>query len=130
MYLNIIVWSGDGLQVVADSRIPQVDFGTPEQDALRRDFTINSLFYNIDSEVVEDLTGHGKEDLKAGLIRTPLPARETFQDGELRFERLAVSGCSRGKIVVCLSAATLLAWLVMIGRAFLACTVSLKIRAE
>ena len=72
----------DGIQVLADSRIPQVDFGTPEQDALRRDFTINSLFYNIDTEVVEDLTGHGKEDLKAGLIRTPLPASETFQDGE------------------------------------------------
>lgn len=68
--------------MVADSRIPQVDFGTPEQDALRRDFTINSLFYNIDSEAVEDLTGHGKEDLKAGLIRTPLPASETFRDGE------------------------------------------------
>lgn len=31
----------------ADSRIPTMQFGTPEQDALRRDFTINSLFYNI-----------------------------------------------------------------------------------
>ncbi|KAK9864015.1 hypothetical protein WJX84_009114 [Apatococcus fuscideae] len=73
---------------------PQVDFGTPEQDALRRDFTINSLFYNIDTEVVEDLTGRGKEDLKAGLIRTPLPASETFQDDPLRVLR-AVRFASR-----------------------------------
>jgi tRNA nucleotidyltransferase (CCA-adding enzyme) len=34
-------------------------FGTPLQDAERRDFTINSLFYNIDTEQVEDCTGKG-----------------------------------------------------------------------
>lgn len=32
-------------------------FGTPLQDALRRDITINSLFYNIHSRSVEDHTG-------------------------------------------------------------------------
>lgn len=56
-------------------------FGTPEQDALRRDFTINSLFYNINEGVVEDLTGRGIADMKQGIIRTPLPPRETFLDG-------------------------------------------------
>jgi tRNA nucleotidyltransferase/poly(A) polymerase len=35
---------------------PCLQFGTPEQDAQRRDFTINSLFYNINSGVVEDFT--------------------------------------------------------------------------
>ena len=30
-----------------DSRIPEVRIGTAEEDALRRDFTINSLFYNL-----------------------------------------------------------------------------------
>ena len=38
----------------AGSRIPQIDFGTPLQDAERRDFTINSLFYNINSEKVRN----------------------------------------------------------------------------
>lgn len=31
--------------------------------------------------VVEDLTGRGMSDLRAGLIRTPLPANDTFLDG-------------------------------------------------
>ncbi len=31
----------------ADHRIPEMSFGTPEQDAYRRDFTFNSMFYNI-----------------------------------------------------------------------------------
>lgn len=59
-----------------------MEFGTPEQDALRRDLTINSLFYNINSGIVEDFTGKGKTDLQKGLIRTPLPSMETFLDGE------------------------------------------------
>ena len=47
----------------------------------RRDFTINSLFYRIDSGEVEDFSGRGLADLAAQLIRTPLPASETFMDG-------------------------------------------------
>ena len=43
-------------------------FGTPEQDALRRDFTVNALFYNIADYSVIDYVG-GMEDLRAGLIR-------------------------------------------------------------
>ena len=37
-------------ETYTNSRIPDsTPFGTPEQDALRRDFTINSMFYNINS---------------------------------------------------------------------------------
>lgn len=59
-----------------------MQFGTPEQDAFRRDFTINSLFYNINEGRVEDFTGRGIDDMRQGIIRTPLPAKETFLDGE------------------------------------------------
>lgn len=69
------------------SRIPEIEFGTAEQDALRRDFTINALFYNIGSGNVEDLTGKGLQDLRSGLIRTPLPALQTFMDDPLRVMR-------------------------------------------
>jgi hypothetical protein len=74
-----------------NSRIPTMTFGTPEQDALRRDFTINSLFYNINEGVVEDLTGRGIADMKQGIIRTPLPPRETFLDGTYGSIRLDTS---------------------------------------
>ncbi|KAG6885520.1 hypothetical protein C0993_000516 [Termitomyces sp. T159_Od127] len=71
-----------------DSRIPsEVTFGTPLQDALRRDTTINALFYNVHTGEVEDHTGKGLEDLKNGVIRTPLPPRETFLDDPLRVLR-------------------------------------------
>jgi poly(A) polymerase len=43
-------------------------FGTPEEDALRRDFTVNALFYNIADYSVIDYVG-GMRDLRSGLIR-------------------------------------------------------------
>jgi len=43
-------------------------FGTPEEDALRRDFTVNALFYNIVDFSVIDYVG-GMQDLRGGLIR-------------------------------------------------------------
>ncbi|KAI8891339.1 poly A polymerase C-terminal region-like protein [Backusella circina FSU 941] len=70
------------------SRIPsQVTFGTPTEDAYRRDTTINSLFYNVNSHLVEDFTNKGIEDLVQGLIRTPLEPFETFRDDPLRVLR-------------------------------------------
>ncbi len=68
-----------------ESRIPSsMAFGTPEEDAMRRDFTINALFFNITNEEVEDFTKTGLEDLSRGLVRTPLPAIETLVDDPLR----------------------------------------------
>jgi len=71
-----------------DSRIPGVQFGTPKQDAERRDITINALFYNINEDRVEDLTGLGLDDLKNKLVRTPLPPHTTFTDDPLRVLRV------------------------------------------
>jgi poly(A) polymerase len=44
-------------------------FGTPEEDAFRRDFTVNSLFYDPQTFRVIDYAG-GVADLRARLIRT------------------------------------------------------------
>ncbi|KAI5060500.1 hypothetical protein GOP47_0024920 [Adiantum capillus-veneris] len=70
-----------------NSRIPSMKFGTPEEDALRRDLTINSLFYNINTGSVEDFTGRGLSDLCKGIIATPLPPKTTFLDDPLRVLR-------------------------------------------
>lgn len=69
------------------SRIPTMTFGTPKEDAERRDITINSLLYNVHTRQVEDHTGLGLQDLAAGLIRTPLPPLTTFLDDPLRVLR-------------------------------------------
>lgn len=71
-----------------DSRIPDLmRIGTAEEDAYRRDLTINSLFYNINTGQVEDFTGRGLDDLKKGVISTPLPALTTLLDDPLRVLR-------------------------------------------
>ncbi|KAF3774676.1 CCA tRNA nucleotidyltransferase, partial [Nymphaea thermarum] len=78
------------------SRIPAMKFGTAEEDAYRRDLTINSLFYNINTDTVEDLTGRGIEDLKEGTIATPLPPKATFLDDPLRVLRAIRFGARFG----------------------------------
>jgi tRNA nucleotidyltransferase (CCA-adding enzyme) len=71
-----------------DSRIPIMAMGTAQQDSERRDFTINAMYYNIHTGLVEDLV-HGLPDLRAGLVRTPLPPMTTFSDDPLRILRAA-----------------------------------------
>ena len=62
--------------------------GTPLTDAERRDLSINSLFYNIKEEKVEDFTNKGIHDLENGIIETPIDAEITFRDDPLRILRM------------------------------------------
>ncbi|RAL04172.1 tRNA adenylyltransferase [Aspergillus ibericus CBS 121593] len=71
-----------------DSRNPQMEFGTAEEDAMRRDATINALFYNLNESKVEDLTGRGLDDMQKHIVRTPMEPYQTFQDDPLRVLRL------------------------------------------
>ena len=70
-----------------DSRTPTMEFGTPKEDAMRRDATINALFYNLETGQVEDFTKRGLEDMKRKLIKTPLDPLQTFEDDPLRVLR-------------------------------------------
>lgn len=70
------------------SRNPQMEFGTPEEDAMRRDATVNAMFYNLNTCQIEDFTGRGFQDMEAKIIRTPLEPYQTFKDDPLRVLRL------------------------------------------
>jgi tRNA nucleotidyltransferase/poly(A) polymerase len=72
---------------VQDSRIPEIKCGTAREDARRRDFTVNSLFYNLNESKVEDMTGRGMNDLATGTLSTPLDPYVTFLDDPLRVLR-------------------------------------------
>ena len=72
---------------VEDSRNPTMEFGSPKDDALRRDATVNALFYNLTTSEVEDFTGRGLQDIKLKIIRTPLSPYQTFKDDPLRVLR-------------------------------------------
>ena len=69
----------DDREAMREGLGPESIFGTPKEDAFRRDLTINGLFYNIADFSVIDYVG-GIDDLKAGIIRT-------IGDPERRFIR-------------------------------------------
>lgn len=82
-----------------DSRIPTLKPATPQEDAHRRDLTINSIFFNIVENKLEDFTGMGIKDLISDTIRTPEDPLKTFKDDPLRiFRVIRFSAKYNGKI--------------------------------
>jgi poly(A) polymerase len=61
-------------------------FGTPEEDAFRRDFTINALFYDIGTFAIIDYTG-GLDDLRAGIVRCIGDPEVRFREDPVRMLR-------------------------------------------
>jgi poly(A) polymerase len=84
-----------------DANDPEVDlyhrddneFGTPEEDARRRDFTINGLFYDLKDFSIIDHVG-GLTDLRKGLVRSIGDANVRFREDPVRMVR-AVRFASR-----------------------------------
>jgi poly(A) polymerase len=63
------------------------EWGTPEEDAIRRDFTINGLFYDPAEQLVIDYVG-GFPDLKKGFLRTIGQPYLRFKQDPVRMIRL------------------------------------------
>src|ERR671910_1349050 len=70
-------------------------FGTPEEDAFRRDFTINALFYDIATFSIIDYVG-GLQDLRDGLIRSIGDPRQRFQEDPVRMLRAVAMAARLG----------------------------------
>lgn len=70
-----------------NSANPSTAFGTISDDCFRRDLTINSLYQNISTGEILDLTGKGIDDIRNQVIRTPSSPDITFDDDPLRILR-------------------------------------------
>lgn len=70
-----------------DGRHPEgIEMASPLEDALRRDFTINGMFYDPLEDVIHDYV-HGQEDIQRGVIRTIGDPHERFFEDRLRMLR-------------------------------------------
>ncbi|MCC9601625.1 CCA tRNA nucleotidyltransferase [Stieleria sp. JC731] len=80
----------------SDGRRPdEVHFGDANNDALRRDFTINGLFYDPQNEEVIDYVD-GEKDLAAGRLCTIGKPQERFEEDKLRMLRAVRFATSLG----------------------------------
>jgi poly(A) polymerase len=68
-------------------------FGDPHEDALRRDFTINGLFYDLERDEVIDYVG-GVRDVRARVVRTIGDPAIRFREDPIRILR-AIKFCAR-----------------------------------
>ena len=72
-----------------NSRNPETTYGSIEEDAFRRDLTINALYFDISSGQVIDPTGKGVDDILAHVIRTTNDNPDiVFEDDPLRILRV------------------------------------------
>jgi tRNA nucleotidyltransferase/poly(A) polymerase len=70
---------------IEGTRKPILELGTLEDDLLRRDFTVNALAEDTDGNIIDIF--NGIDDLKKGILKTPMDANQTIMDDPLRILR-------------------------------------------
>jgi poly(A) polymerase len=77
----------EGGEIVAAGKAASLNiFGTQEEDAIRRDFTVNALYYDIRDRGVMDYVG-GADDLKAGVLRVIGDPEARYREDPVRMLR-------------------------------------------
>jgi putative nucleotidyltransferase with HDIG domain len=85
LQFEVATFRADGAYL--DGRHPaEVRFSSPEEDARRRDFTINGMFFDPPNDAVIDFVG-GRQDLAAGLVRAIGDPAQRFAEDRLRLLR-------------------------------------------
>ena len=85
LQFEVATFRADGAYL--DGRHPaEVRFSSPEEDARRRDFTINGMFFDPTNDAVIDFVG-GRQDLAAGLVRAIGDPAQRFAEDRLRLLR-------------------------------------------
>ena len=83
--IEVATFRSDGEYL--DGRRPEsVQFCSAEEDALRRDFTINGMFYDPLKQEVLDYVG-GQRDLEAGIVRAIGDPHTRMEEDKLRMLR-------------------------------------------
>jgi len=70
-------------------------FGTINDDVLRRDFTMNALFYDPEQQIVIDYVG-GMKDIQAKLVKPIIPLATIFKDDPVRMIRAVKYSAATG----------------------------------
>jgi len=74
--------------VYLDGRRPEsVEIGTLEEDAKRRDFTVNALYYDFDTGEVYDPNGKGRDDVENRVLRFIGKPKDRIKEDYLRVFR-------------------------------------------
>jgi len=82
---EVATFRSDGAYL--DHRHPvEVRFSSPEEDAKRRDFTINGMFFDPDTNEVIDFVG-GRADVERKIVRAVGDPRQRFSEDRLRMLR-------------------------------------------
>ena len=78
----------DGAEELPDNLIVSDNsFGTSREDAARRDFTVNALFYDPEKKEIKDFTGQGLSDMEKGIVRAIGKPGLRFEEDPVRMLR-------------------------------------------
>lgn len=79
-----------------DSRKPTTTYGSLKEDCMRRDLTINAIYYDISNSKMIDVCCRSFDDIKNKVIVTPCDPDKTYIDDPLRIMRCIRFSCKLG----------------------------------